>query len=443
MKRWMLISLLVLVLAVGLLIPGISSQAQDKVKITFWHAMGGWRVDFIQRMVDDFNLTHPKIEVTVEYKGSYRDTLNAALAAARAGTAPHVVQVFEVGTQQNIDSGIFAPVQDLTDQFGLVVPWQDYLDPVLNYYRVGGKLYSMPWNSSNPILYYNKTLLDKAGVTMPEKPTFEDILEIGQKIVESGVAEAAITWPLHSWFFEQWMADMCQDLVNNGNGRNDYATEINLLSPAAKQIMSWWKELYDKGLWINPGRENWAQARQNFISQRSAMLISSTSDVTLMENAAAEQGFELGTAYIPVPKGVDRCGVVIGGASLWITKDHPEDELRAAAEFVVWMSQTAQQIRWHQGTGYFPIRKSAVDALELEGWFDTHPNYSTAFNQLLETKPVTATQGALMGPFLEARTYIEDAVEQVLTGTSVEQALADAKAKIDKALEDYLALVKS
>jgi len=406
-------------------------------KITFWHAMGGVRTPFIARMVDDFNLTHPGIVVSVEFKGSYRDTLNATIAAARAGNPPHVVQVFEIGTLENIDSGIFVPVEDLTKP-GEVL-WEDFLDPVLNYYRIGGKLYSMPWNSSNPVLYYNKTIFKKAGLD-PEKPpqTFEEVLEYGRKIKESGAAEAAITWPLHSWFFEQWMADMGQDLVDQDNGRSGRATKINLDSDAAKRIFEWWKQLYDEGLWVNPGLEAWGPARQNFISGTTAMLISSTSDVTQMEIAATEQGFELGTGFIPIPADLKRHGVVIGGASLWITKDHPQEELEAAKEFVLWMAEPAQQIRWHQGTGYFPIRKSAVDVLELTGWFDTHPTYRAAFDQLMATEPIPATQGALIGRFREVRSIIEEAVEKVITGAaSVDDALAEAKAKCEKEIAEY------
>ncbi len=436
MKRF-LVAVLLLLLFGGLALAG----DEGKIKITFWHAMGGWRVPFIQRMVDDFNLTHPGIEVTVEYKGSYRDTLNAALAAARAGNPPHIVHSFEVGTQMNLDSGIFVSLESLIDKYGLIVPWEDYIDAALNYYRVGGKLFCMPWNSSNPILYYNKTMLDAIGVEMPRKPTFEDIYEISKKLVEAKVAEYGITWPLHSWFFEQWMAEAGVDLVNNQNGRAGYATEINLLDPAAIEIMKWWKKLYDEGLWVNPGRENWSQARQIFISGQSAMLISSTSDVTRMENAAVEQGFELGTAFLPVSAKFGRHGVVIGGGALWITGNHPDEELKAAATFVVWMTQVAQTIRWHQGTGYFPIRKLALKALDMEGWFVTHPNHRTALDQLQETQLITATQGALMGNFLEARTFIEDAVEAILAGTPIEKALSEAKTKIDQGLKDYLQLV--
>jgi sn-glycerol 3-phosphate transport system substrate-binding protein len=406
--------------------------------VIFWHAMGGSRVELIAGMVDDFNAAHPNINVTVEFKGSYRDTLNATLAAARGGgVPPHVVQVFEIGTLPNIDSGVFVPVQDLIKEGD--VDWGDFLDPVLNYYRIEGKLYSMPWNSSNPILYVNQDIFEKAGLD-PESPpqTFEEVLQMGKQIVESEAAEAAITWPLHTWFFEQWMADMGEVLVNNENGRAGAPTEINLESEAAGRIFEWWDELYKEGLWINPGIENWAQARQNFISGQVAMLISSTSDVTQMETAADEQGFNLTTGYIPIPADVERHGVVIGGASMWMTKDHPAVELDAAKDFVLWMAAPEQQVRWHKGTGYFPIRQTALDMLEEEGWFETHPSYRAAFDQLLATQASPATAGALMGVFPEARTLIEEAVEKVITDqATIDEALAEADAKIEEAMAEY------
>jgi len=434
-KRVLLFVMLALLVVSGF------ALAQEKTQIVFWHAMSGARELLIQRMVDDFNLTNPSIEVLVEYKGSYRDTLNAGQAAAIAGNAPHVLHSFEIGTQQLLDMGIFAVVEDLIDQHGVVIPWEDYIGPALNYYKIDGKQASFPWNSSNSILYYNKTLLDAAGVTMPREPSFEDIIAIGNAIVNAGVAEAAITWPTHSWFYEQWMAELGAELANNGNGRSGYATEVNLLSNESLVIMNWWKELYDKGLWINPGRENWSQARQNFTTQRCAMLISSTSDVNLTENAAFEGGWEVGTAFMPVPMGFERQGVVIGGGSLWVTTGHPDAEAAAAAKFVVYMSAVSQDIEWHQGTGYFALRHTSLAALELEGWYAQHPNYQTAADQLKETQLITATQGAMMGIFPEARTYIVDAVEAFLTGTSVQDALGTAKDLIDQALVDYKELM--
>lgn len=435
---WLLVAT---VLTLGLAITAAAGAAGDrpqKVTISFWHAFGGGRMTFIQRMVDDFNFTHPEIEVQVEFKGTYRETLNAAILAARQGKAPHVVQIFEVGSQLALDSGIFVPVADLLQPGDF--PTEDYIAPLLNYYTIGGRINSLPWNSSSPILYYNKDALRRAGWD-PESPpsTFQQVLEASRRVVQSRVAPAGITWPLHSWFFEQWMAEQGALLANNENGRAARATETHLTSEAAVRIVRWWKEMSDLGYYVYSGKlEDWDGANQIFLSGQVPMLITSTSDVTFMRQAAAEQGFELGTGFLPIPDGTERNGVVIGGASLWLTRGHPDRELQAAKTFALWMSNTENALRWHKGTGYYPIRHSAISVLQMERWFERYPQYRAAFDQLLQTKLNRATQGALLGPFPEVRTIIEEAVQKVLAGrASVESALAEAKTRADQAVARY------
>ncbi|MBS3765418.1 ABC transporter substrate-binding protein [Candidatus Bipolaricaulota bacterium] len=435
-KRIMTLSLVLLVL-LGASAVSVYGQEEDMTNIKFWHAMGGTRVDFIERMVEDFNLLHPTINVDVAYKGSYRETLTATQAAARTGDAPQVIQSFEIGTRENIDSGLFVPAGDLIDEFGIDVNWDDYIESALNYYRVDGKLWGFPWNSSNAILYYNKDKFEEAGVSLSEKPTFQEVVDVSQDLVDSGVVEGGITWPLHSWFFEQWMAEQGQVLVNKGNGREGRPDEIYLDSEPAKNIFSWWKELYDKDLWINPGVEAWSQANSLFLGETVAMEITSTSDVTGMEKNAAENGFELGTTYLPIPEGTERNGEAVGGGNLWITEGHSDEQLEAAVTFALWMSNVENSIRWHKGTGYFPIRESAVDILDREGWFDESPNSGTAFDQLLDTKTNPATAGALIGPFRQVRNIVTDAFQEVMGGTSVDVALEEANEEAKQAIEEY------
>jgi sn-glycerol 3-phosphate transport system substrate-binding protein len=421
---------------------GGDDSQNDKIEISFWHAMGGHNKEVVDTLVEKFNQQHPNIQVSAQYKGSYRETLNATIAATQQGNPPSVIQSFEIGTRQNVDSGIFIPFQDLTKKGE--IDWDDFLEPVLNYYKVNGKLYSMPFNSSNAVLYYNKNLFKKAGLD-PENPptTFAEITEASQKLVASGASKAGITWALHSWFYEQWMANLGQNLVNQENGRAGLADQAYLTSKKSIKIIKWWKQLYDQGLWINPGIEAWAQADQNFLSQRAAMLITSTSGVTGLTKSAKDQGFEVGTAPIPIPADETRNGVVIGGASLWIVKNKDSKIEKAAKDFVKWMSSTENQVYWHKSTGYFPIRKSAVESLKAEGWFRENPNYQTAFDQLIETKNVRPTQGALVGRFMELRTIVEKTVEKIINDeTSIEDALNQANQDINKSLKEYNKLIK-
>ncbi|HDL85740.1 MAG TPA: ABC transporter substrate-binding protein [Candidatus Acetothermia bacterium] len=436
---------LVLVMLGLLVFSGLALAQAKPVQITFWHAFGGARQQWVARRVADFNYTHPGIQVSVQFKGSYRDTLNAAILAAQQGDAPNVVQIFEIGTQLALDSGIFMPIQDLV--IGPEFQPDDYISALTDYYKINGKFNSIPWNSSNPVLFYNKDIFRKAGLD-PNKPprTFEEMLADSKQIVESGAAKNAITWPLHSWFFEQWMANMGENLVNNGNGRDARATESLLTGDGAKTILTWWKEMADKGYWTYSGRvEDWDGSDAIFISGQAAMEITSTSDVTQRQNDAAANGFELGTSYLPYPaitvggrKLTGPEGVIVGGASLWITKDHPTAQLQAAKTFVLWFTNTENSIAWHKATGYFPIHKSAIDVLKVQNWFVLNPAYKAAFDQLLNTKPSRATQGALIGDFPQVRTIIEQAIEKVIAGkATVDAALTEAKALADKAIQEY------
>lgn len=443
--------LMVLILVLALVLPMAAVSAQEgPIELVFWHAMGGSRTAFIERMVEDFNYTHPGIHVTVEHKGSYRDTLNASLLAAEQGNAPHIVQVFEVGSQLALDTGIFMPAFEIAGDNPEILMEDDFVPAFANYYSFDGQFYSFPFNSSNPVLYINQDIMDAAGVAVPdpwagEDLTFEWLLEEAcPAIVDGGFAESCITWPLHTWFFEQWMAEQNAPLVNNDNGRSARATDVLLDSEAALRIFTWWKDMYDAGYYIYSGTlEDWDGSNGIFWAGQTAMEITSTSDVTIMQNTAAENGWTLDTAALPIPAGVERGGTVVGGASLWLTYDHPQEELDAALEFALWFGNTENAIRWHKGTGYFPTRVSAVDVLEFQGWFDRNPAYTEAFNQLLNTQVNSSTAGAVMGSFLETRTIVEQAVEAMFVqGVSPEDALAAADAEADAALADYNSTVE-
>jgi len=220
MKRFVLLFLSVLLLA------GFTFSVTT---IEFWHAMESDKVPLIQNMIQDFEALNPDIKVKLQYTGSYPETLNKLVAAVQTGNAPHIVQIYEIGTRLMIDSGVIVPVQDLLDQdksYDVAV----LLEPILNYYTVEGKLYSMPFNSSTCLLYYNKTLFEQAGLD-PNRPlqTYEEVIEycriLTKKDAKGQTLQYGLTWPTHSWVIEQLMAAADAPFVNNNNGRTGRATE--------------------------------------------------------------------------------------------------------------------------------------------------------------------------------------------------------------------------
>ena len=437
MKKIILITLLMVVFLTGSV-----ALAADKVDVQFWHAMGGWRIELLQEMANDFMALNPDINIEVQYTGSYGDTINKLNVAIQSNVAPHVVQGYDIATQMLIDGEVAVPMQDLID----ADPTFDigtFMPQVLNYYRVGGKLYCMPFNSSNAIMFYNKTLFKKAGLD-PDKPpkTYEELLDYAEKLMvkddKGNVVQAGITWNLHCWFFEQFMAVQNVALTDNDNGRTGRPTKAVFNSDAGLKTFTFWNDLTKNGSMINTKVHDWTGARNLFISQKVGMIITSTSDVALMVKSAKENNFELGTAFIPAPADAESGGVVIGGGSLWMVAGKPEAETKAAWEFVKFMAQSAQQITWHTGTGYFPVRKDAVEDLLAQGYYSESPHNLTAILQLLLSTQNYNSNGAIIGAFAEVRAIVESNVQKMLSGDMTPaQALAAAEKEATIAIRDY------
>ncbi len=415
------------------------SPVYAQTKIDFWYAFSDAnRSGWIQERMDEFNAqlsaAGKPYMIVGERKGSYPETQQAAVLAARQGNPPHLVQLYEVGSQIAVDSGIFMPVIELGD-----FDTSDYIAPVLNYYTIGGKVNSIPFNSSSPIVYANKSLMDAAGVAAVPT-TYNELLAACEAATAAGVLTADVKCfgvSLNGWFVEQWVAEQGATLVNNDNGRSGRATEVLLTSDAVRNVFNWFKTLNDKGYYTYTGKlEDWDGSDAIFTNGKVLFHITSTADLVNITRAVGTS-FELATGVLPIVDGTERNGVVIGGASIWLVRAHPVEELAVARDFALYMTNAENMVSWHKATGYYPVRNSSVDLLRAEGWFTEFPNASTAFDQLLGTTPSTATGGALMGTFQATRTIIEEALQKVLAGASVDAALEEAKKLADAALAEY------
>lgn len=439
MRKVHLVPCLLCVLLLTLLSVASVATAQTPTEITFWHAMSGNNGEQVTALVADFNASQSAIHVNEQNKGNYDETLNAVIQATGQGEGPNMAQIFDLGTPLAIDSGFFTPVQSVLSEEQFEQVTEDVVAPLINYFTIGGTLWSLPWNNSTPILYYNKDMFEAAGLD-PETPpaTWQELQEMCAVIMESGVAPYCLSSQIYGWYFEQWMALQGQELANNGNGRDDRATETYLTSDAARAIMTFWKDINDQGYWVYTGKLHDNQgANQIFIAKQAAIIIESTGALRTFTTGAQEQGFELGTGFFPTNGDVDRQGVIIGGASLWVSADNTEEENAAVAEFLMWLMEPEQMARWHQGTGYMPDTKSSQELLESQGYFDENPNQRTAVDQLLAAEVNSATAGAIMGPFPQIRTIVEQAIQSVTSGSDIDAVLEEAKAQADAAIADY------
>jgi sn-glycerol 3-phosphate transport system substrate-binding protein len=417
-------------------------EEAEVVEIDFWHSMGGDLGGVaIPQMANDFNASQTQCYVEPIYQGSYDDALNKLKAGLQTEDTPAVMQLYDIGTRLMVDLKVITPVQEFIDRENYDV--SDLEPNVLAYYTVDGQQASMPFNSSTPMLYYNKNMFEAAGLD-PENPprTFEEVWEaarlLTQKDDAGNVTVSGISISIYGWFFEQLLAVSGGYYVNNGNGRDALATEATFNSPEGVAIMEWWKGMYDEGIMGNYGRAN-ADVRTAFYAEQTAMFIDSTAVLRgAMDTVAGK--FDIGTAYLPRPneEAFDNSGTIIGGGSLWIISDRPQEEQDCAWEFIKFQASPEQQAYWHTMSGYFPIRITAYDVPLAQDWRENYPQFKTAVDQLHLAPNNRVTQGGLIGVFPTARQTIEAAIEEVLAEVATPQeALDKAAATVTSAIEEY------
>ncbi len=431
-KSRCLMCLLVGLLVTGLVVGMTPTVSEAVTKISFWHAMSAKRMPAVNRIVEGFNAEHPDIQVEPQFSGKYKEVLAKAIAAARGGSPPHIVQVYEVGTQTMLDSGAIVPVFEIAKAGE--IDWGDIIVPIKDYYAVGGKLYSMPFNSSTSILYYNKDLFKQAGLD-PNKPpsTFAEMEEIGGKIVKSGVAPNAVSFGWPDWQFEQMHTLHKQFYANNENGRSARATTVLGNQEFGVKVVSEWTKWAEKGVFIYGGPEY--SANKAFLAGKIAMLYQSTSSVGSISKAAK---FEVGTSFLPRLEGYQKGNSVIGGATLWTMKGHSQKEYDAIWEFYKYLVRPEVSAQWHRDTGYFPSTNTAVKLLMDQGWFSENPNHVTAFLQILTGIKVPESQGVRLGPFVAIRQAFKTALEKSVQGQlTPKAAMEEYAAEANKLLKEY------
>ncbi len=458
MKK-MLISLLLVLLSLGV----VSAQS-DTIEITFVHIFGGegdTRGDVVQAIAADFMAENPNIVVNVVSTSTdYIELFNAALLAAEQGDAPTIVQVEEGLTQLAIDSGYFVPIGDLASAAQLDSFNTDVMQVVRNYYNVDGTLWSVPWNSSNPIMYYNKTMTDALGIQIsPTEPlTFDELSQICAQVSAMQAAIPSLThcinWPISSWWVEQWLAMQDALYADNNNGRSGRATEVYFTSPEMMNIINWWDSMDDAGYYTWSGSLQNLNAEGGFFGTgATALHFNSTAGITLFVAGFQAAGLELGIAPLPIPSESATNGMSVGGASLWVTQGHTDAETQAAVDFVFYMTNQQNDMRWHQGSGYFPNRTSSIETLTTGGyidpatgseasWFGTFPFFRIAIDQLAASSGSPANYGPVIGPVADVRLALIQGIQSVIdSDVDPVEAMTAAKQAADAILADYNALI--
>ena len=405
----------------------------EGTEISFWHSMGGVNGQAIDALVEKFNTENEfRITVNAQYQGEYDDSLNKLKSAQIGNMGADLVQVYEIGSRFMIESGWITPMQEMIDADGYDM---SSIEPNLAaYYTIDNKLYSMPFNSSTPIMYYNKDMFEKAGITeVPD--SLEAIEEVGEQLLSKGGAGEVISLGIYGWFFEQFMGKQGLDYANNENGRKEAATAVAFdENGGAANILTAWKSLYDKGYAPNVGKGGDA-GLADFSAGKSAITLGSTASLKqILQDVNGK--FEVGTAYFPKVKSSDEGGVSIGGASLWALNNNDPKKARATWEFIKFLVSAESQAYWNAQTGYFPVTTDAHEEQVFKDNIAKYPQFQTAIDQLHDSSPEYV--GALLSVFPEARATVESQIESLLNGDqNVDETVSSMAEAINKSIEEY------
>ncbi len=425
--------------AVCLFIGVFSSGAGAKTEVVWWHAMGGFLGERVNDITKKFNASQNEYEVKAINKGTYNETLTAGIAAYRAKTHPQIIQVFEVGTQTMLSSGAIYPVFQLMKDQGIKIDWEDFISVVKTYYSKGGNLYSMPFNSSTPILYYSKTAFEKAGLNPQVPPeTFEEIEKAAKAVVSKGVAKIGFTTSWPSWTLVENMHTWHdQPFADHQNGFTGMATQLKINGKLGVQIFELLTRWQKEGIYTYSGRG--ARGDQPIINGEAAIGLASTALVGTMTKTSK---FDWGTGNLPRLAGYPQGNSIIGGASLWVMKGHKKEIYKGVAKFLEFLGQPEQQAWWHAQTGYFPLTRAAIKALPPDH-FRNNSNLWTAFAQITKGKTTANSQGIRLGNFAAVRDIIEAEMENILSGKkSPKEGLDEAVKKGNVVLKEFASMYK-
>lgn len=404
--------------ALGLATPAVL-RAQGRTEVQFWYGLGGALGERVAEQIRRFNESQPRFTVVGSFKGTYTDVLTGAIAAWRAGTPPHIAQVFEVGTATMMAAGpAIRPVHQLLAEAGVALDPKRYLAGVRGYYSdTEGRLISMPHNSSSAVMWLNLDAFEKAGLSTTDLPkTWAQVRAAAAKIRAANAAPAAITTAWPTWvMYEQMAAIHDIPFATRANGFAGLDTELQLTSAFFQKHTEFLLALQKDGLFKYAGRD--AAGGNLFPAGEAAISFNSSAG-----RAQVEREAKFKWASVPLPYHDDVTtspkNGVIGGASLWTftARNRTPEEYRAVAEFYRFISDVDQDLWWHKATGYVPITGAAFEKARGEGYYTQNPGADAAIIQLSRAEPTPNSAGFRLGGFVEIRNIIQEELEKGFQG---------------------------
>lgn len=431
-------------LAAGAMVAGLggaaaaTARSAAPIPISFWTAMSGANGTYLNHLVDEFNASQSTYKVTADYKGNYSTVLSDTIAAFRAHQAPDIAMIFDAGTATIMDSvGAYVPVYKLMAEDHIPFATSDFIGGAASYYETAhDELDSMPFNSSTPVLYYNKKELAAAGVKPPA--TWGELAADAAKLVAHGQkcvlssSGAYVMWT-DMEEFAMWNG---YPLATKDNGYlTDQGVKLEIDTPPFIDHLKLLGELAKKGEYLWNGVST--STVPLFTSGKCAMYEQSSADLTEILTGSK---FPVGVSELPYDSSQSGApqNTVVGGASLWVLSGAPADTYKGDAEFLHFMMSAKSQAYWATNTGYVAVTTSAAKLLKSENFYKTHPSDLVAVDELTNKPPTPWTRGIRLGYLPEIRNAEASAIAEILSGKeTASQALAQAQTKGDQILQEF------
>ncbi len=417
------------------------ARAEDRTKIVWWHAMTGANADQIARIVSQFNASQTAVELTAVYKGGYGDTLTAGIAAFRAGQAPHILQVFEVGTGTMLAAGpAVKQVWQLSQETGVAIDPNRYIPAVRGYYSLAdGRMASMPFNSSTAITWYNKDAFEKAGLDPDHfPPTWPDLVKAAQTLASKQPTPIPVTTDWFTWIqLEEYSAIHNIPFATEADGFNGLDAMLQVNSPAHVRQLQRLLDMAKDGSFKYMGRDS-TPGPVFYSGQAAISFGSSAGRGDIVRNAK----FRFGEAFLPYDPQIiaQPINSIIGGASLWTmtAPGRTAAEYKAVATFLNFIADPQQDAIWSQKTGYVPVTPAGYELSGKQGYYTANPGTDVPIQQLLRGKVTDNSRGLRLGRLPEVRNIMYEEIETALQGKqNAQQALDNSVSRGNVVLRQF------
>ncbi len=408
--------------------------ALAQTEIHWWHAFTGRLGDLLAEQVEKFNASQDAYHVVGSHKGNYSETLNAGIAAFRAGEQPHILMVFEVGTATMMAArGAIKPVYEVMAEGGAEFNPDGYLGAVKGYYTTTtGEMLSLPYNSSTPVIYVNRDLFAEAGLDPDMDLSTWQQVDAALTALKEGGVDCPLTTAWQSWVhLENFSAYHNVSFATKENGFAGLDTELAFNGPVQVKHIETMGQWAADGRFIYAGRRN--EGGANFRGGECALFTESSAGYA---GVKAQAEFDFQIRSLPYWEGVEGApqNTIIGGSSLWVLAGHEAGEYEGVAEFLSFLSTSDIQAKWHQDTGYLPITLAAAAQTKDEGFYEANPGTEIAGIQMTAKDPTPNSKGLRLGNFDQIRGIIDEELEAVWAGDKTAQAALDSAVERGNAL---------